>query len=391
MTIIYKNAINFEKNNQIKKMEKQLNTTIIFTRYLYIKDEVEIALITSILDKKDKSLFWAYELYYSGFETQLFELLWKIYFDFYYTMNPSFYDYFMKKQKEWNHAPVGPEKDKIVSLVVNNLLIRPFNLDFFLLRQIINNFDVELDEDPSINIKNLLKSKDLLNIAEFIMNRCKELELTEIITTVTTFFGKEDKKTKLYNNSSSEKEKRRAILLYILSEFTKVSSLKMGKKLYVCVDENSVKQHETIYFDYDSSFYPYKILPKVYLYSIDEDNYLSLFRLRRNKISDLDRAYTHHWEYYATESPVWCNRIKNYNGILNHIDKTIEFPDDDAHDEFYDNFNYETDEQRPEIKNKSIQPIISSRTWITFYEEKKQNCLYVPDMNILTEFDQIIY
>jgi len=71
---------------------------IIFTRYLYVKDEVMLTLIMSILGKHESSVFWAYELYYSGFENELFNLLWKIYFDFYYTLNPSFYDYFIKKQ-----------------------------------------------------------------------------------------------------------------------------------------------------------------------------------------------------------------------------------------------------------------------------------------------------
>ena len=35
---------------------------IIFTRYLYLKDEVEIALLASLLNKKDDALFWAFEL-----------------------------------------------------------------------------------------------------------------------------------------------------------------------------------------------------------------------------------------------------------------------------------------------------------------------------------------
>ena len=72
---------------------------IIFTRYLYSKDEVQLALLVNILNKSEKSLFWAYELYYSGFEEDVFNLLWKIYFDFYYTLNPSFYTYFIKKHK----------------------------------------------------------------------------------------------------------------------------------------------------------------------------------------------------------------------------------------------------------------------------------------------------
>lgn len=67
-----------------------------FTRYLYEKDEVKLSLVTSIINKKDDSIFWAYELFYSGFKTELAELLWKIYFDFYSTLNPSFEKYLKK-------------------------------------------------------------------------------------------------------------------------------------------------------------------------------------------------------------------------------------------------------------------------------------------------------
>ena len=78
-----------------------MTQNIIFTRYLYLKDELKISLLTSLIDKNEGCIFWAYELYYSGFENELFDLLWKIYFNFYYTLNPSFQQYFIKKHKEW--------------------------------------------------------------------------------------------------------------------------------------------------------------------------------------------------------------------------------------------------------------------------------------------------
>ena len=67
-------------------------TTYTLTRFLYIKDEVELSLVTALLKKKNlqECYYWAFELYYSGFDTELFQLLWKIYFDFYYEYNPIF-------------------------------------------------------------------------------------------------------------------------------------------------------------------------------------------------------------------------------------------------------------------------------------------------------------
>ena len=50
----------------------------------------------------------------------------------------------MKKQKE------NPQDDTIIAVIVNNLIIRPFNLDVFLLHKINTHLDIEdEDEDDS--------------------------------------------------------------------------------------------------------------------------------------------------------------------------------------------------------------------------------------------------
>jgi hypothetical protein len=380
--------------------------TIIFTRYLYVKDEVKLALITSLLDKKEKAVFWAYELYYSGFEVELFNHLWKIYFDFYYTLNPSFYDYFVKKQKEWRKMSKGPEKDKIINMIVSDLMMRPYNLDTFFLRQCANNFDITLDEPADITVDHieflnisqiniLFVNKKYMSIAELVLHQCKEQYLDELLTFVSTYFKAiTDKKLiehKINKNLHTVKtEKRHMILAYIMLQFTVMEQLTMGKKLYVIVEEKDIIPFQTIYSDYDSSFYPYKILPIVYLHGIDEDNYLSLFKLQRNAIN-LSDAYFKHWEYYAAYSPVWYDRIKKYKGIINNELKKIDFPNDDFFEDFYDAYNYETDEQKPDTTNKSIKNIVKERTWRQFYKQHKTNGLFIPDNKLLEEFCEIEY
>lgn len=386
--------------------EPEKNPKVIFTRYLYVKDEVKLTLITSLFDKKEKALFWAYELYYSGFELELFNHLWKIYFDFYYTLNPSFYDYFVKKQKEWRKMTKGPERDKIINMIVSDLMMRPYNLDTFLLRQIVTNFDIKLDESAHIlidrvefiniaQVNSWLVNKNYLNIAEFVLHQCKEQYLGELLEFVSTYFkaltGKKPIELKINKNLHTVKtEKRHMILAYIMLQFTVMEEVKMGKKLYVIVEEKDIIQFETIYSDYDSSFYPYKILPIVYLHGIDEDNYLSLFKLQRNSVN-LNDAYFRHWEYYAAYSPVWYDRIKKYKGTINHELKKIDFPNDDFFEDFYDAYNYETDEQKPETTNKSIKNIVKERTWGQFYKQHKTNGLFVPGAEFLEELDEIEY
>jgi len=387
--------------NELEKFPK-----IIFTRYLYVKDEVKLSLITSLLDKKEKALFWAYELYYSGFEIELFNHLWKIYFDFYYTLNPSFYDYFVKKQKEWKKMTKGPEKDKIIKMIVSDLIMRPYNLDTLLLRQIATNFDIDLDAPSHVvfdhiefinisQVKTWFINKNYTNIAEFVLHKCKEQYLDELLTFVSSYFkaltSKKLVEHKINKNLNIVKTKKRhMILAYIMLQFTIMEEVKMGKKLYVIVEEKDIIPFETIYSDYDSSFYPYKILPIVYLHGIDEDNYLSLFKLQRNAIN-LNNAYFRHWEYYAAYSPVWYERIKKYRGTINHEEKKIDFPNDDFFEDFYDAYNYETDEQKPETTNKSIKNVVKERTWEMFYKQHKTNGLFVPDNEFLEELDEIEY
>ena len=389
----------------------------IFTRYLYIKDEVKLTLLTSILNKSEKSIFWAYELYYSGFEIELFDLLWKIYFDFYYTLNPAFYIYFAKKQKEWRKlVKESVEKNKIISTIVSNLLIRPHNLDVFLLRHTVQNFDIDFgasrsdsegerlesvtlvkDSEYDISqeqITEWLDNKDYLNIAELIINRCNLEQLDGFMLHIAAYFKNKNINIKLdarVKSANSMVDQKHIALANIMLLFSSLENLVMGKKLYIIIEEKEIEKYETIYSDYDNSFYSYKILPKACIYSIDEENYLSLFALQRYSVN-LYTAYNKDWEYYASFSPVWNERITKYNGTINHETKKIDFPEDDEDfDEFYNNFGYETDEQKTVTQNKSIQTIVQVRTWVKFYEEHKKNGLYIPDQEYLDEFDRVEY
>jgi hypothetical protein len=52
------------------------NTKFIYTRYLYNYTEVKQSLFVSLIEHNiDESLFWAFELYHSGFKESLFEYL----------------------------------------------------------------------------------------------------------------------------------------------------------------------------------------------------------------------------------------------------------------------------------------------------------------------------
>ena len=49
---------------------------MVFTRYLYNKEQVEFSLLAAIQEnKREESLFWAYELYHSGFTNEVSALV----------------------------------------------------------------------------------------------------------------------------------------------------------------------------------------------------------------------------------------------------------------------------------------------------------------------------
>ena len=127
----------FKMSNKVRDETSTLvlpGSNIVFTRYLYLKDEVKLALLVSLLKKSDDAIFWAYELYYSGFKTELFEFIWHIYYVFYATLNPSFEAYLLNKRNEML------KDEKLVSAIVQDLIIRPFNTDVFFLNIICKTF-----------------------------------------------------------------------------------------------------------------------------------------------------------------------------------------------------------------------------------------------------------
>lgn len=95
-------------------------TTPIFTRYLYVKEQVEIALLLSLLEKRiQSSLFWAFELYHSGFPRETIELIKTFYSSFYEINNPKFKRYLNKKEKDLSNSSKEKQEQIVASIIYN--------------------------------------------------------------------------------------------------------------------------------------------------------------------------------------------------------------------------------------------------------------------------------
>jgi hypothetical protein len=401
-----------------------MSSELQFTRYLYVKEEVKLSLILCILNKKDEAIFWAYELYYSEFKSELINLFWCMYYDFYYTLNPSFEKYLQQKLKTNLVFEINCDNcDNWLAMIVNNFMIRPHTMDIFMLKQIIQICDFDnpcIQEYKSssnftiINneLESILETQDFMILASLILTEIKDEHITEALKTVINYFNKKGLKldsTKIINeylknlrNDYQLNNKRLIILSKILHYFMLIKKIKLGKNIYVHIEPEEVIIYETINADLKAkdnelggSILPaYKILPLATIYYIDKYNYLSLFHLKREKI-DIKVMYREHWLYYASFSPLWKERILKHNGFINEINKKVMFLEkensDDNEQAFYNEFGYEPDEQKIEIQNKTIQDIKSERTWASFYNEHKNSGIITIDDDILNDLSKVIY
>ena len=377
-----------------------MNKEIQFTRYIYEKDEVKLALILCILNKKeDEAIFWAYELYYSGFQSELVAVFWSLYYDFYYTLNPSFEKYLQTRLKK--NLALDMDSVNYISMIVNNFMIRPHTMDVFMLKQIVDicDFDKTDIQDYIVSSENsievmrrelisALRTNDFMMLASLILIDIKDEHIDEAFEVATNYFVTENGfKKKAHDYDKNATNKRVLILCRIVHYFTAVANKKLGKNLYVHVEPEEVVLYETIHVSED--LVPRKILPLAKIYSIDTDNYLSLFDLKR-ETQDIKTAYYYDWLYYASHSPLWRTRILKHNGVIDQKNHKVEFDDDDI-DEFYDNYGYEPDEQSTELENKTIQDIRKERNWLSFYKEHNINGVVEIEDDILSSIDKITY
>ena len=379
------------------------NLEIILTRYLYLKDEVEVVLLMSILNKKESAVFWAYELYYSGFEEELFTYLFQIYYDFYYVLNPGFQQYLITKYKEWkkynknsenqSQSENSEKKDIIVSIIIQNLLSRSHNTDIYRLRtqnetrdtnipKSENNFSevIKLRSCPKGGItkqflkmkseetKEILVTGDATIITSFIMSLNTEMEIMTTLEIAVDYFNSINDTTTIavihLNKVVQQFVKAKdyyvqniQLLAWIIHEFAKIKGLTMGKNIYVSVEPCDILVYETILKDDINKIKSHHILSLACMYSIGENDYLSLFPgLERNKISfeELQKKYWYHWLYYASFSPIWFKRIEKYKGKIVSEKENVLFLDEDLEEEFYQHFGYEPDEQKREIQDRNI-------------------------------------
>ena len=380
--------MDFSKKDDILTLQLP-GSDLVFTQYLYIKEEVRLALLVSILNKSDDAIFWAYELYYSGFKHELLNLIWRIYYDFFATLNPAYESYLLKKHKEL--LSNDQYNERIISSIINDLLFRPFNSDIFMLRNVCETFIIEIEyNEITETLKQWITNNDFRSIAQWVLNVNKSIPLQEIYDICLDIFDikVKGKLTKEFVSATRLDINNNIILLAkIMTLFSRKAELKKGKSIYINVEPEDVIIYEPI--TGSNELKNDKILEIAYMCGIDDLKHLSLFKLTRNKYN-LQEKYWYNWEYHASFSPVWSKRIQQHKGYTDYNKQKVIFkedPDDELMQDFYGLYGLEPDEQKIDVQNKSIQSIEKIHNWKWFSEKYKKNGLVEVYDEELEEFD----
>lgn len=93
------------------------SSNVVLTRYLYDKEGVFHSLAQSIRDNDyEAGIFWAYELYYSGFRKEVLNFLWKTYTTTFYPNHPKLGVYIRSK--------IDIDKPACIATIIKNFTMK---------------------------------------------------------------------------------------------------------------------------------------------------------------------------------------------------------------------------------------------------------------------------
>jgi len=153
----------------------------IFTRYLFIKQNCYWTLLLNILNKaKNESLYWAYELYYSGFEKEIIMFIMNIFNIFYVnTTSISFKNIIIEKINLW--LKTGDETilgTLIYNICNKNADISEFFIKSYAISNAFNDFNIlyEETENGYVLLNNKNNNKNIfVNITEVDIIKYKDI------------------------------------------------------------------------------------------------------------------------------------------------------------------------------------------------------------------------
>jgi hypothetical protein len=358
------------------------------TRFLYNEEEVKLSLISSLLNKKNilESYYWFSELYYSKLDVR--DIIWEIYFDYYALINPKLEQYIFKKINDWEQS----KEIEPLLYIIKNLNISKHECRVFLLRQISNSPNlcqkyIYLDcksktikkyDKKYHNLLISLKYKRWIDICYYL----KKLFTTDcnnytIYISIFSYLLNDDYIFNIYDRLWKERIDKRDyhFTLKMISRTLMDMNYLNIKNVYVSSLKKDIDEIKTL----EKVVEPiYKTLPTNRWFKIDEN--IGSFDLSRFYIQNY-RNENYNWEYYASFTPLWRERIDEFKAFINHKNKTIEFDDDDSLEKFYEKYGYELDEQSKDTQDYSLLTI-EKKNWIEWFKYVGYGHLETGNVNI---------
>ena len=355
----------------------------LLTRYLYAKDEVELSLITAVLQKRgiDECYYWGYELYYSGFD--VFQLLWKMYYDFYFENNPRLEPHIREKEKLWRRNGGVHYVAGVISNLVSSSSAPSDTA--FIMRQYVERVAWGATErgfvargrpprwcsDYDIKYRPLLLSiykRDFRTIALHVYHLLRGEEgnqvATDLFAVLLRYFASVRKTTCLDYETCTKSygkivERRSAsvtdyhwfiaLIVNLMAWYGGDSEGCFRIHIYDKPTLDKIRDDAEAVETFDVRWtLPYKrtfgTLPA-----------LGGFALARHGLCDLREEALGRWEQYIWGTPCWRERLVAFRG--EPVDDRIEFENDDWLEGFYEAYGYEPDEQTCATQLQSVGPI----------------------------------
>lgn len=328
------------------------------TRYLYFKDECFYSLMFCLIQKSsfDEVIFWSGEIYYSGFHKQLWDHIWKLYYDFYAIKYP-------KYEKKINKLSKEKMDFKNIVYLLNLFYYSKPTYTVFALRMLNPESpthvylgripkwlkELELTKWERKLIRSIHNGKKV-NIAFYIKQvACTQQCYNAINKYYMQILGLPLKNKSL--DAINYKNKAHILLsliCHLLLDVSEIQTKTIFKKLNKSIVKTQIQFNDTVIEPL------YKTLCHKRRFKISP--LVGAFKLERFSVQKLDYKdiLRLHWDYFVYNTPLWQERIKNCNGIVDDKKYELVFKNDDDHEAFYERFNYEPDEQSKEIQEKSI-------------------------------------
>lgn len=275
---------------------------MILSRYLHNFDSIVEALPKCILNKNDAAIYFAYELYFSGWENVVWEIVWEYYFLNIALSGPEYESYLKSKEKDWKQT----KNYCIIKEIIQDLFIRPNSVlkdheNFKTLEKKSVKQLLEIYKDPKNNLFNKVRMVK-------------------------------------YNPRNLRKIDKEILILRIIQLKTPLRLKKIEFYIEVCKEE--VIEYAT---RVEHSAQSWKILRDVVKYNTDE--YLET---KPNNLSPNEMF--ENWLFYAKDCPLWKNRLLNYKYSI--YNSRVDFEDEDEEEDFWNKFNLEPEEQPKHVQEK---------------------------------------